>query len=229
MGIALALLLIPGSAGAGGQGEFTVPIVLEEGRDAPDVIDPASVPVPPQVRTVVDPPIVPPPPQIQTEVEPTIVPPPPQLRQVIVPTSVPPPQVQQQQVQGNGVGTTPTSSKLVSNLGQGDSTTAATFNIDSAQAFTTGGDAEGYRLTSVKMSMRAPSSEPGYKVEIWSGLGVTKLGTLNKPDSLSTMFAVKSFTANRRRHRSRRQLDVLGGGRRVQPSYAQCQHQTNKY
>ena len=59
LGIALTLLLIPGSAGAGGPNEFIVPIVLEDGRDAPGVAYPTSVPVPPQVQTEVEPTSVP--------------------------------------------------------------------------------------------------------------------------------------------------------------------------
>ncbi len=100
---------------------------------------------------------------------------------------------------GIGVQQAQTSSTLISNLGQDDAANAATFNIDTAQGFTTGGDAEGYKLTSVKISMVAfGGNQPDYKVEIWSGLGGsgTKLGELNKPDSLSTTFTVESFSAN---------------------------------
>ena len=100
----------------------------------------------------------------------------------------------QRQVQGTQVSAT-----LVSNLGQDDAANAATFNIDTAQGFTTGGDAEGYKLTSVKIPMVAfGGNQPDYKVEIWSGLGGSgaKLGELNKPDSLSTTFTVESFSAN---------------------------------
>ena len=43
LGIALTLLLVPGSATADGPDEFTVPIVLEEGRTPPKVVEPPSV------------------------------------------------------------------------------------------------------------------------------------------------------------------------------------------
>ncbi len=113
LGIALALLLIPGTVGAGGPDGFIAPIVLEEGRIAPDVVERPSVPVP-QVRTVVEPPSVPVPqvrteveppsvpvPQVRTEVEPPSVPVP-QVRTVVEPPSVPVPQVRTDGPQGQG-------------------------------------------------------------------------------------------------------------------------------
>ena len=194
LGIALALLLIPGSVGAGGQGEFIVPIVLEEGRDAPDVVDPASVPVPPQVRTEVEPTSVPPPPQVQTEVEPTSVPPP-RVRQVIVP---PPPQVR-----ANGVGvrqTTTTPTKLISNTGQAQFGQGA-FSNDHAQAFTTGNHSAGYTLTSVTLSMQKfAGAQPTYQATInrnKSGAPDTLVGELSTPSPPQTVgFANRDFTAS---------------------------------
>ena len=43
LGIALTLLLVPGSVAADGQDEFTAPIVLEEIRTPPKVVEPPSV------------------------------------------------------------------------------------------------------------------------------------------------------------------------------------------
>ena len=52
LGIALTLLLIPGSATADGQDEFTAPIVLEEIRTPPKVVEPPSVRDVPSIRQV---------------------------------------------------------------------------------------------------------------------------------------------------------------------------------
>ena len=52
LGIALTLLLVPGSATADGPDEFTVPIVLEEGRTLPKVVEPPSVRDAPSIRQV---------------------------------------------------------------------------------------------------------------------------------------------------------------------------------
>ena len=95
LGIALTLTLTPGSAAANGQDELVAPIDLEEGRTAPVLLEPPSVPEQPQVRTVVEPPIV----LAETRDAPKLV---------------------QRQVQRNDVGITQTSAVLVGNNSKGD-------------------------------------------------------------------------------------------------------------
>ncbi len=199
LGIAFALLLVPGSVAADGQDEFTAPIVLKEGRTPPEVTEPPRAPAPPQARTTVEPPSVPVPPQVRTVVYPPIVPPPPQVQTEVEPTSVPPPpQVQRDEVQGRGVTITQTAGTLVSNTGQGGTGNIA-MGIDTAQPFTTGSNAAGYTLTRIDMNMRATSGQPSYSVYIAedsSGLPGSSLGTLKKPTTLQNSFSTKDFSAS---------------------------------
>ena len=151
LGIALPLLFAAGPAAADGPYDFLVPIVLEEGRTPPKVVDPPNVHV-------------------------------------------------QRQVQGNGgASITQTSNTLASNLGQSNAndTNNIALNGDNAQWFGSGSDAEGYKLTSVKMIMKSTGATPSYSVEIWSGAGAptNKLGTLNNPTLTSTWSTVE-FTAS---------------------------------
>ena len=89
-----------------------------------------------------------------------------------------------------------TSVKLVSNTGQLDSF-ALTFDYDLAQAFTTGGIADGYKLTSVDIPIRRNSGTvPTYTVTIRSnssGSPGTLLGTLTNPSPLG--HGTNRFTA----------------------------------
>ena len=76
----------------------------------------------------------------------------------------------------------------------------AKFNRDQAQAFTTGGHAGGYTLTSLDIELRADtgSTTPNYTVSIHSANsdgtpGTTNLGTLTNPSKL--VVGVNTFTA----------------------------------
>ena len=167
LGIALTLTLTPGSASGEGQDELVAPIDLEEGRIAPVLIEPPSVPEPPQVRQVVEPPSV--------------------LKE-----NQGAPKDVQRQVQGKGVSITQTSSTLISNLGQGNGSSDIDLNNDHAQWFGTGSDSQGYKLTGVKMIMKSTVAKPSYTVSIWSGDAnpSTKEGDLVNPTLTSTWSTV---------------------------------------
>ena len=148
LGIALTLLLIPGSAAADGPYDFLVPIVLEEGRTPPKVVDP------PGVRD---------------------------LRQVTE---------------------TPTSEVLVGNNDEADSSGQLQFNRDRGQAFTTGSNSAGYKLTSVEIAANVTLASVGnWAVSITSagtsaGPGSTLSGGhLSEPAGLTTGIS-NSFTAS---------------------------------
>jgi len=86
-----------------------------------------------------------------------------------------------------------TSGKLVSNTGQtGDGAGKPWFKHDFAQAFDTGDNAEGYTLTSVKMSVEGGADTATYIAHIYlandqSGHPTgNSLGTLTNPSSLTT-------------------------------------------
>ena len=57
---------------------------------------------------------------------------------------------------------------LVSNIGQANSDTGNLGSVDQAQAFTTGGNANGYTLTSVEVQFGSVASAATYGVGIWS-------------------------------------------------------------
>ena len=147
LGIALTLLLVPGSATADGQDEFTAPIVLEEIRTPPGVVNP------PNVRDA------------------------PSIRQVTV---------------------AETSVVLVSNSGKADAGTLQ-LNRDRGQAFTTGSNSHGYKLTSVDIASNVTASVGNWDVSIvsagGSGPGTTEIGDLSEPSSLTTGIN-NSFTAS---------------------------------
>ena len=88
--------------------------------------------------------------------------------------------------------------KLVGNTGQA-SGVRTTLARDSAQAFTTGGDPVGYRLTGVDIRVRHTAGNiPPYTVSIRrdsSGSPGTILGTLTNPASLPSSFANVRYTA----------------------------------
>ena len=90
--------------------------------------------------------------------------------------------------------------KLVSNTGQGSTTTPNDFLSDIAQAFTTGSNSGGYRLTRVDLELRHTSgAQPTYSVSIHtdsSGSPGTSLGTLTNPSSLPSSFGLVQFTAS---------------------------------
>ena len=78
--------------------------------------------------------------------------------------------------------------RLVGNTGQNDDG-PFTFSMDMAQAFTTGSNADGYRLTSVEVGFRDTLGSPVYTVEIYSNSASdepgSSLGTLDAPSSLT--------------------------------------------
>ena len=83
----------------------------------------------------------------------------------------------------------PTNLLLVGNIGP--STTSTAITSDVAQAFTTGGNAGGYTLTSVALPIRRTgATHPTYSVKIYSasdsGSPRNLLGTLTNPSSLPT-------------------------------------------
>ena len=98
----------------------------------------------------------------------------------------------QRQVQG-----TQASATLVSNTtNSGGNTFVQT--VQQAQAFTTGSNASGYRLTGVDLSIRSVSVSD-YSVSIHrdsSGLPGSKVGTLTRPGLLPNNFAFRRFTAS---------------------------------
>ena len=89
--------------------------------------------------------------------------------------------------------------ELVGNTGQTSISTVANLgNSDNAQAFTTGGHASGYKLTSVALGLFVGTgTKPTYTVSIRADSngepGTTALGTLTHPASLSN--GVNMFTA----------------------------------
>ena len=91
---------------------------------------------------------------------------------------------------GLGAAEAQTSVEFVSNLGQ-TAHSINPFRNDSAQAFTTGSHAHGYKLTAVDLDLSVPAgSPPSYSVKILSDSsnspGATVLGTLTNPTSLTT-------------------------------------------
>ena len=82
-----------------------------------------------------------------------------------------------------------TAIKLVSNTGQ-TSVGGAGFSFDNAQAFTTGSNATGYKLTRVDIQIKDSSTtKPTYSVHIYSnssGSPGSSVGTLANPTSLPT-------------------------------------------
>ena len=95
-----------------------------------------------------------------------------------------------------------TSEKLVGNTGQGTASgddNERSFNRDHAQAFTTGSNAWGYKLTSVGIELDVildfNTGEPAYSVSIRSADGNnTTLGTLTNPASVAA--GVNTFSAS---------------------------------
>ena len=75
------------------------------------------------------------------------------------------------------------------------------FTADQDQAFTTGSNAQGYKLTRLDLWIRHQGTAPSYSVKIYSsnssGSPDTSLGTLTKPSSLPTgSFQSAQFTAS---------------------------------
>ena len=149
LGITLALLFVAGPVEADGPDEFTVPVVLEEGRTPPKVVEPPSV-------------------------------------------------REQRQVQGDGASITETSVVLVGNNEKTDAGTLQ-LNRDRGQAFTTGSNSHGYKLTSVQIASNVNQSVGNWDVSIVSagsaGPGTTQIGDLSEPASLTTGID-NSFTAS---------------------------------
>ena len=153
LGIALALLLVPGSATADGPNDFLAPIVLEEGRTPPKVVDPPGVRV-------------------------------------------------QRQVQGQGasITQTPVPTKLVGNTGQSSTVLGITFTSDHSQAFTTGSNSLGYKLTHVAILLGHLGSgqQAAYSVYIAEDSGGrpgASLGTLSGSPTLTNTPTAYAFTA----------------------------------
>ena len=88
---------------------------------------------------------------------------------------------------------------LVGNDMEADAANTPDFNKDRAQGFTTGGDSDGYKLTSVQIEVATGGSLTGYGVKIMSdgspGPGSTEVGTLNTLPSLSAGIG-NSFTGD---------------------------------
>ncbi|MCY4583500.1 MAG: SwmB domain-containing protein, partial [Chloroflexi bacterium] len=173
LGVTLALLFAAGPVEADEGDGFLVPIVLEEGRTPPpDGADPPSVRDVPDVQTIV--PIVP----KGTRDAPKIV---------------------QRQVQGNGASITETAVVLVGNNSKADAGQLQ-FNRDLAQAFTTGTNAAGYKLTSVDIASNVTLASVGnWDVKIaagggGAGPGSTVTGDLSEPTGLTTGIG-NSFTS----------------------------------
>ena len=94
--------------------------------------------------------------------------------------------------------TNATPGELVGNSGQADGS-GIVFGSDLAQAFTTGGNDFGYKMTSVQIVVAAGGSLPGHEMKIMndngSGApGTTTVGTLNSPTSLSV--GLNEFTGD---------------------------------
>ena len=91
--------------------------------------------------------------------------------------------------------------KLVSNTGQSSALNIASFSTDLAQAFTTGSNAAGYKLTRVDFAIKDESTtKPTYSVSIRSnssGSPGSSIGTLTNPSTLPTgNNQVAQFTAS---------------------------------
>ena len=96
----------------------------------------------------------------------------------------------------NGYANADPSTTLVSNTGQSKVGVTA-FTYDQAQAFTTGNDANGYKLTSANISFVSIGGSPSYTVSIResdSGNPGIITGNLTKPASLAT--GLNTFTAD---------------------------------
>ena len=95
-----------------------------------------------------------------------------------------------------------TAIKLVSNTGVTGSATGSNMNADVAQAFTTGSNAQGYKLTAVDFIIRqlSATSTPTYTVKVHSnssGAPGTSLGTLTNPSNLpSNVNQLARFSAS---------------------------------
>ena len=89
---------------------------------------------------------------------------------------------------------------LVSNLGQSNATASSFFDVDVAQAFTTGSNSAGYTLTSVELGIISSfNNATTLTVSIHSnssGAPGASLGTLSNPASLATG-EVQAFTRTR--------------------------------
>ena len=86
--------------------------------------------------------------------------------------------------------------RLVGNTGQANS--AGILTNDTAQAFTTGGDARGYTLTGVNIELQRITTQPTYAVRIHadsSGGPGSKLGTLTNPAELLSAIDTVRFKA----------------------------------
>ncbi len=85
-----------------------------------------------------------------------------------------------------------TSIKLVGNTGQTSGLGSKGMDADVAQAFDTGSNSEGYKLTSVKASITGGANAPAYTVKVFLANDQTghptgdSLGTLNNPASLAS-------------------------------------------
>ena len=96
----------------------------------------------------------------------------------------------------------PANAKLFGNTGQGTNTFQEFDGTDHAQAFTTGGRPEGYRLTSAVISLRlgvqTSRPMPEFVVSVWSanqwGTPASKLGNLTNPASFRR--GLNTFTAS---------------------------------
>ncbi len=103
-------------------------------------------------------------------------------------------------VQQDGAQAAQSSSTLVSNTTNSGGNTFF-LEAQQAQAFTTGSNAPGYRLTGVDLIIRRQAGVPvsDYSVSIHrdsSGLPGSKLGTLTRPGSLPTGFQTLRFAAS---------------------------------
>ena len=92
------------------------------------------------------------------------------------------------------------SEKLVGTLDNASTSTAVVFGVDTAQAFTTGNNAAGYRLTRVDFRMQtAGSTTPTYSVKIHSNSASDAPGdpvaTLTNPSSHPTTAALAQYSA----------------------------------
>ena len=90
-----------------------------------------------------------------------------------------------------------TAVKLVGNTGQTQNNVGAGLHNDFAQAFTTGANAGGYKLTRVDLRLRTSSNiSPSYSVKIFSnssGSPGSSLGTLTNPSSLTGSGSFQNF------------------------------------
>ncbi len=147
--------------------------------------------------------------------EPSVIPPIPPIKnfKYTISTATPKPRVRMlrqirdvqvqndQGAQGQGAlaqQTTPTITTLVSNIGNQNEDNFTPTNGEHAQAFTTGSNAFGYRLTGVELKMAALGMQTGYSLSIHkssSGLPGSKLGTLTRTSAIQNSFAATSFPA----------------------------------